>query len=732
MADNPPESPLPRYLAHLNSRQREAAKAPVQGGVRVLGSPGEGSTESLVARVAHLIEYHHLKPADLIICTHTKDATDKVGFRLESRLGRKTTMKLKITTFHSLCRDYLVKHGSLVSVRSSFRVIDPQDARGIIVKLPSFGKGAISELSTGEVIRAIDIAKNNKMSPLSFRDNELGKFSEEERVQISKVWIEYQAHLDERNAYDYNDMLVKVIELFTAHGNLVKNIKSVLVTAFQNTSVLQYEVIVLLASSSNSLTIVGDPGSAIYSWKNAQVEQFDTMAQDFFPSTTIPLEENYRSSESILKLVNTLSRGAQIQPQRILRAFHSSSVPVILHEAQSSVDEGNYITSTIQSLSQQFEGIFDFDSFAILLRRKSMAVPIQRALLNAGIHSKFRGKYKFFESPIIKLILSYLRLLQNDPEDEERKKLSDNAVRQLLARREIYFTDLAKAASANKTTILEQCRRSADDPTRLSSRSLAKKRIIQDLLDVIEEGRQLPFTPYNVARMINIFVRQPDYKKFSKSEEEILVARDVAHIGDLKTFANWIAREYVGQGDLTSNHDLLEAFFGAVELSVQSEFQEVPHNGSGQRVYLSTVHAASDLEWPVVFIPAVENGIYPHGQTETESEIQEERRILYVAVTRAQSHCILSYTGKRGKNLTSLSPFISELPNYQDLFRSALPAVTPETRTAVARILNKDGEDGVEHGNSPSVNGTQSVLSTSPENEQPAATSSRPAKKRKQ
>ncbi|GAA5916257.1 ATP-dependent helicase [Sporobolomyces salmoneus] len=811
--------PLSSLLSGLNKAQNNAVTASHHGGVFVAGVPGCGKTKTLTTRIAWLILYQGLDPARMVVVTFTDKAANEMRERLKKMLGDETTGSLVMGTFHAICAQYLRRYGRLVSLSPNFSILDRDDAASVMKRilsqfpnLPS--KTTFKKWTPSRFVDRISHAKSKGLDPDSYRIDREETVNSQEREWIAKIWRAYQNELTRTNAVDFDDLLIYGHELFKKNPHVVERIQTVLVDEFQDTSVTQYEIAKYMSKASNSMTVVGDPDQSIYGWRNAEVENLNRMVNDFKPCRQIFLEENYRSTNSILQFALSVIQQDKKRPNKALYSSFPTGSPVVLHKARDGDDEGHYIASQIQQLSKDLGGLLKYDDFAILLRAGYQSLSIELALQKLGIPSIFRGGHKFFERAEIKDLLSYLQLISNPHHttaftrvsNVPRRQFGEKAMNQVLV----------EAQSKNKSP-WEVLTLIADGSKGALSLSAQAKKGVKGFVEVIRRCRRKA-RKVSVAELITYIIDQIDYKSHLSKTYKDKADDKLLNVEELKNYAVLVKKEGgeskvppekaekdddeieivetapekserslrsrkeekkvvkgkgkgkastakkgkgkgkgkqvidVDEGEeeeeesesedendqssdpSTTVSEELDAFLSAASLATDHDTQQASSDGKVPKVIISTVHSAKGLEFPCVFIPGVEDGTFPFYLADTQKKIDEERRLLYVAITRAQTHCVLSWTAKRMAGGTerskSLSPFISDLSKR--LWQSKLPPVTAAMKQEVAQVTRKKvGSNVVKKEEEDQDEEVEIVASTSTSKQKRERTSSSPTSVRK-
>ncbi|GAA5937445.1 hypothetical protein JCM3775_006616 [Rhodotorula graminis] len=764
------------YLPRLNPAQREAVTASHVGGLAVHAGPGSGKTAVLTTRVAHLIQVARVLPEELVVVTFTNKAANEMKLRLAKIVGAATVDKIVMGTFHSVCVRYLRKYGKLLGLSPNFVITDRDDCLAIIKRLTNTGLPDLpadlrKEMKPQTWLEAISRCKSRTMSPDEYRV-ENGAHVDQDKVEwIAKVFEAYESELAAANALDFDDLLLRGYQLFRNFPRVVAKIKSVLIDEFQDTNNVQYELVKLIAASSGSLTVVGDPDQSIYGWRNAEIENLEKMLKEFEPVKQIFLEENYRSTGAILGAALAVVRQDTKRINKSLTTSHPSGSSVVLHPAPSAPDEATFIASTIKHVVAHLGGLVGYNDCAVLLRYGALSRNIEVALQKAGIPSRMVGGHKFFERTEVKDMLSYLQLVSNPSYTPALLRVLNVPKRGIgdKTQRDIVSAGTTgggkKGASAGAWGV---CMQLAQGRT-IVKMTDAQRKGIKALVLLVKEARKKADEGADVADLIDLICERTAYRQWLDKAYSPDAAERWENIEELKAYATVVAEENPTTADLFTAADPdpeegesqfeevkipptrtttapkvakeedgesddddviivepeskevkkakveldapvapqaaddkpatpLEIFLATSMLATDTETQDAKSDTNMEKVTISTCHAAKGLEWPVVFVPACEDGTYPFFRASEASEVDEERRLLYVGITRAQSFCFLSYANARmaGSEMKQkkLSPFLQVASTtYPSLFVKKLQKVTHKTREETARVLGRAAPD---------------------------------------
>lgn len=668
-------------LRTLNPAQREAVSSEAQV-LQVLAPPGSGKTKTLTARVAHLISTG-LQPWNIIVCTFTVKAAREMQTRIRDLV--EDSNKIKIGTFHGIALRYLRKHRTLVGLSQSFGVADTSDSTAILRRILKLSGNTIDASSA-----------RSRISGLKAKGIDCETFAQREGKQASqanflRLYQEYQAELRRSGLLDYDDILLRCVDLLRAHPHCVENVQAVLVDEFQDTNHVQYELMSLFAQRHQRITIVGDPDQSIYGWRSAEIRNLHRMRARWNDTITINLEENYRSSGSILVAAQAVIEQDQSRPPKALQATLNYGHKPVLRRLPSARDESVWLVEEIRRICALSGSMLCFNDFAVLLRTASLSRMIESSLGSAGIPYRMVGGTKFFDRAEVKIVLDYLRVIDNPSHNEALarvlnvppRRIGDKTLENLQAeghKKSVSLWSLVQGLACGKLRLTANI-------------SQVAMKGIEQFTNVIQSCRKhLKRPDSTVADIIKTVIHKIDLQSFLRSKYAEEHETKMASVEELISQATELP---VSQQDISSSQSIdqgvstaLSGFLENVALAASVDAQSNAEPTA--LVTISTMHAAKGLEWPVVFVPACYNGSIPHSRSEDHDE---ERRLLYVAMTRAQAMLYLSCPVKDSQmQETVLSAFVSQ-PDCAKLFHQHGPAFNQADMHDLAKVLRRSGPD---------------------------------------
>jgi len=648
------------FLQHLNPEQREAVLHR-DGPLLILAGAGSGKTRVITYRIAYLIGDGHVQPDEVLAVTFTNKASEEMRERVQRLLGT-DCRRVWLSTFHAFCARILRREGPAIGLSRDFVIYDASDQLSAV-------RQAMRELEVDErlipprqALGRISAAKNRMDGPEAFRDAAAG-FREE---QIGRVFARYLSRLAQSNALDFDDLLLKAVELFESSARVrqryASRFRHLLVDEYQDTNRPQYLLVRRLAEVHRNLCVVGDPDQSIYKWRGADLRNILDFEQDFPEARIVRLEQNYRSTQVILDAATAVIRQNRNRKEKRLWTARAGGPRLVHYRAGDELEEADFITRVVREVRAA-----DAEATtAVLYRTNAQSRSIEDALMRERVPYKVIGGVRFYERKEIKDALAYLRLLINPHDDVSFRRVVNVPARGIGkgvmdALHAIDPVDAARDAAPLLAAGLQETSSGrslwarlthAIDDALLPPRALASVKVFRDLIvSLADVARREP-----ASVTLGKVLEQSGYLQDLREDRSEDAEGRIENLAELVS----AAREYEGRE--------LEASLGGFvdRLSLLSEADE--ESGSAEaRVWLMTLHAAKGLEFPVVIMAGLEEGIFPHGRSSNDDdELEEERRLCYVGMTRAQERLVLTSAARRrvfGEyQATAPSRFLDEVP----------------------------------------------------------------------
>ena len=623
--------------------------------------------------------------------------------RIAKLVGNGIEGRLILGTFHSVCRRYLVTYGHLIGLTKDFGIADSSDTISIIkriikrLRLSIDPRKAQSRISNSKS-RGVD---HTELARVQATNKNL------EQQEFHIIFETYEDQLARSNLLDYDDLLLRCADLLRQHPTCVSNVEVVLIDEFQDTNIIQFDLMRLFAARNKRVTTVGDPDQSIYGWRSAEIKNLKRMQEQYPDTLVIHLQDNYRSSGAILLAAYEVIEQDESRPSKPLLPTHCPGTVPVLRRLPSSEIEALWIVSEIQRTIALTGDLLDHADFVILLRSASLSRHIESAMGKAGIPYRMVGGLRFFDRIEIKVLLDYLRVISQPHNNDAllriinvpTRGIGTNTAKSLLEDAEtkkislwMHIRDVVQSHNNFRTKISKTAENGLG--SFISAVLTARSKITS------------PVTPLSPENLLKYIIKKIDFQAYlQKTHPEDHESR-WANVEELIAQAS----EYpISAGEsIVENHDqdhlpqiqglkqergraaeeALSKFLANVALATELQREDEDTGDKPQsQVTISTIHAAKGLEWPVVFVPSAYEGCIPHSRAE---DTDEERRLLYVAMTRAQALLYMSCPTKNSQRTeTTLSPFLSTQKIGQCLVNRG-PAINSGTVNDICRILGRD------------------------------------------
>ena len=644
---------MQNILKGLNEKQYEAV-INTEGPCLVIAGAGSGKTKVLTHKIAYLIGEKGAKPWDILAITFTNKAANEMKERIANLVGD-VARDIWMGTFHSICVRILRRFIDRIGFDSSFIIFDSSDQKTLV-------KGCLKDLAIDDklftdrsVLSEISNAKNEMLEPNQYMLRANGDFRKE---KIATVYELYQKRLKENNAIDFDDIINYTIKILMENPDVLEyysnKFKYVLVDEYQDTNKAQFTLITLFASKNGNITVVGDNDQGIYSFRGADISNILNFERDFPGTKIIKLEQNYRCTQNILKAANAVIKNNEVKYKKELWTQNEEGHLPKVYQADNEYDEGTYIVEQIEHLKR--EEYYKYSDFAILYRMNTQSRAIEDILRRENIPYKIVGGLKFYERKEIKDIIAYLRLIQNSNDNLSLKRIINEPKRGIG---KTSLDNIEKLSEANEVSMYEIIKKS--DEYGLNRVFLNSR----DFINVIEDLKSKKEN-MTISELIKLTLKNTGYTKALEQESTVEAENRIANLDEFLTVAIEFEEEFAEN----SLSDFLEGITLSSDLDNVEETEE--------SVTLMTLHSAKGLEFPVVFLVGMEEGIFPGYQSMMEpKELEEERRLCYVGITRAKENLFLTCSKQRtifgSTSYNPISRFLQEIPQellegYEDTF----------------------------------------------------------------
>ncbi len=630
-------------LEGLNDKQYEAVTK-TEGPCLVIAGAGSGKTKVLTHKIAYLMGEKNIKPWDILAITFTNKAANEMKERVQNLVGD-VAKDIWIGTFHSVCVRILRKFIDRISgYDSSFIIFDTSDQKTLIKQILK-SKNLDDKIFTDKAIQyEISNAKNDMIEPASYLARNKGDFRKE---QIGEIYEIYQKRLQENNAIDFDDIINFVIKILMENIDILEyyteKFKYVLVDEYQDTNKSQFTLITLLASKYGNITVVGDNDQGIYSFRGADISNILNFEKDFPGTQIIKLEQNYRCTQNILNVANAVIKNNETKYEKKLWTSNENGSLPFIYRGDDEYDEANFVVKKINSLKST--EYYKYSDFAVLYRMNSQSRSIEDILRREDIPYKIIGGLKFYERKEIKDIIAYLRLIQNTNDNLSLSRIINEPKRGVG---KTSLDNVETIANNEGVSMFEVIKKSAEyGLTRVYTNTREFIATIEELRDK-KDGMK-------ISDLIKQTLQKTGYTQALQNENTVEAENRIENLDEFLTVAMEFEEEMVD----SSLSEFLEGITLSSDLDGLEEAEET--------VTLMTLHSAKGLEFPVVFLVGMEEGIFPgYKSIGEQKELEEERRLCYVGITRAKENLFMTCARQRtifgSTSCNNPSRFLKEIP----------------------------------------------------------------------
>jgi len=634
------------YLEDLNPAQREAVEA-LDGPVLMLAGAGTGKTKALTSRIVHLLNTGHARPNEILSVTFTNKAAREMKNRVGTLLGMQIEGMPWLGTFHSICVKLLRRHAELVRLKSNFTILDMDDQNRLIKQLILANNIDEKRWPARQMGAIIDHWKNRAWTPEKVPSAEAGAFNN----RGTEIYAQYQARLRELNAVDFGDLLLHMVTIFQTHEDVLEQyqrwFKFILVDEYQDTNVAQYLWLRLLAGAHKNICCVGDDDQSIYGWRGAEVGNILRFEKDFPGAKVVRLEQNYRSTPHILAAASGVISGNAGRLGKELWTDLNSGDRVRLIGHWDGEEEARWIGEEVEAMLRGTRGNapFGLEDMAILVRASHQMRAFEDRFLTIGLPYRVIGGPRFYERMEIRDAMAYFRVVLSPEDDLAFERIVNTPKRGLGDKAQQKIQNVARE---NGVSLVDGARIALADKV-LGGKGAAELRVLIDGID--RWGRMAGDQAITHMELAEIILDESGYTTMWQNDKTPEAAGRLENLKELVK--------------ALEQFENLQGFLEHVSLVMDNDSQE-----GEEKVSIMTLHAAKGLEFPVVFLPGWEDGLFPSQRSMDESGLkglEEERRLAYVGITRAERICTISFAGNRrvfGQWQSSMpSRFIDELPD---------------------------------------------------------------------
>ena len=618
-------------LDGLNTAQKKAVEH-VEGPLLIVAGPGSGKTRVIVHRVAYLVQVCGVAPRRICVVTFTNKAAKELRERLARLLGGRVAEQVTAGTFHALCSRILRQDGDAIGLDKGFTIYDRDDQLGVLKK--AFQRAGIEpkKFSPSAVLSAISGAKAQLQSVEAFRAK-VGSYFDE---VVLRAYEEYQIFLYANQAVDFDDLLMRTTQLFRDHSEVLGRYQErylhLMVDEFQDTNIAQYTLAKQLSGQWRNMAVVGDPDQSIYGWRHADIRNILNFQSDFPDAETVLLEENYRSTANILSAASKVISGNSKRVEKRLVATMAGGSPVWVHEAYDEQEEAMWVVQEVDRLRKK--GDLKYGDAAVAYRVNAQSRALEEACIRNGVPYRLVGALKFYQRREIKDVIAYLRVLNNPADDVSMERVVNVPPRGIGQKSVDELTRWARTLGVPMRKALDIL---AEDPTTETAIPKAGQAAMERVGLLLKELQEISQT-MGVAEFLDLVLDRTRYRSYLLDDIEEGEDR-WDNVKELRT----VAADFV---DVPAP-DGLNAFLEQVALV--SDVDNADDGGDG--LTLITLHQAKGLEFPTVFMVGMEEGMLPHMRSfDDPAQMEEERRLCYVGMTRAKERLYLTRAFKRTLN----------------------------------------------------------------------------------
>ena len=647
---------MQNLIQDLNDKQQEAVLQ-TDGPCLIIAGAGSGKTKVLTHKIAYLMAEKYVKPWNILAITFTNKAANEMKQRVESLVGDAVN-DMWIGTFHSICVRILRKYIDRIGFESSFIIFDTQDQKTLIKECLKELKIDDKLFSDRAVLSEISNGKNEMLEPKAYAEKYAGDYRKEIIAQIYEL---YQKRLKENNAIDFDDIINYTIKILTENIDVYEyytdKFQYVLVDEYQDTNKAQFMLISILASRHGNITVVGDNDQGIYSFRGADITNILNFEKDFPGTTIIKLEQNYRCTGNILKAANAVIKNNQVKYDKKLWTQNDEGNLPAIYVGDDEYNESNYIVSQINRLKREY--FYNYSDFAVLYRMNSQSRAIEDILRREKIPYKIIGGQKFYERKEIKDIISYLRLIFNTSDNLALKRIINEPKRGIGKTSLDNIQEMSEKSGVSMYEIIKNAEQYGLNRVYANSR---------EFVEVIEELRAKQ-DKILISELVKETLNKTGYTKALKDENTIEAESRIQNLDEFLT----VAMEFEEESADNTLQEFLENMTLTTDLDNMQDEEDC--------VILMTLHSAKGLEFETVFLVGMEEGIFPGFKSIGEpQELEEERRLFYVGITRAKRFLFLTCAKRRtifgSTSYNPISRFIKEIP--EDLLEGYEEAFAPK------------------------------------------------------
>ena len=650
------------FVQNMNDNQLKAILK-TEGAVMVIAGAGSGKTRVLTNRIAYLIAEKNILESNILAITFTNKAAKEMKERIYTLVGE-TSKYIWINTFHSMCVRILRQHIELLGYNKNFTILDTSEQKTIIKNIVKNLNLSEDSYQPANVLKIISNSKNNMITVKQLREQSRFGFMK----NVAEIYAHYQSYLKKNSVLDFDDLMLKTITLFTKHPEVLaiyqNKFEYIHVDEYQDTNVIQYKLIKMLSAMHKNVCVVGDDDQSIYSWRGACSDNIINFEKDYDNVELIFLDQNYRSNSTILDAANAVIKNNTDRKEKALWSENKGGGKISVYAASNDKDETDDIANKISELKK--EGIA-YKDIAILYRANYLSRQMENSCLAFGIPYKLIGSLKFLQRQEVRDLLAYLNVVVNRADEFSLRRIIN------VPKRGIGASSMDKIdnyASQYGITLFEALKNIED--IGVSKKIVTNIHLLTNLIEKYSE-----IDKYSIDELIIGIYKDSGYENMLKESNDAYAESRIENISELVSSAK----------QFSSMNDSLIDFIS--EMSLTSDTDDENEDDS---VVLSTIHASKGLEYKVVFIMGLEENLFPsirdaESSADEKNKMEEERRLAYVAITRAKEKLFMSYANRRMQfgsiKMNKRSRFLDEVPNKLMHFESAFGGTFESTDSSI-------------------------------------------------
>ena len=632
------------FLERLNPAQQDAVLH-FTGPMLIYAGAGSGKTRVITHRIAYLIRVLDVAPYSILAVTFTNKAAEEMKDRVHQLIGPYAE-KVSIKTFHSLGLQLLRENYRLLNVSSNFSIYDSTSQKSVAKKIFKTLRIDTSELTISDFLQRINLARDDFLSPEEFYQ----KYSHQKHIEVLYQFYEkYIKELRSNHAFDFADLLYESVKMLLDYPEILEvyqnRWKFVMIDEYQDTNYIQYLLTMLITKNHRNIVVVGDDDQSIYSWRGARIENILNFKKDFPEAKIVKLEENYRSTNQILNLANRLIRFNTYRNDKKLYSMIGDGEEPTLFKCMDEYDEAKKIVYEIYKLKNQY----NLEDIAIFYRTNAQSRIFEQVFRENKIPYVIYGSIRFYERKEIKDVLSYLQFINNPYDFESFERMTENPPRGIGEKSLATIREVALTKNLDYITAFEEA---------IKQKKIRNSKNTENFLKLLKSWDQLK-NRINLGDLVQTIIEESGMIQYYEKD---LNPENLSRIENIKEFIQSVI-DYEQQQKSNNKQITLSEYLQDISLLTSSE--EISDQISNQKgIQLMTLHNAKGLEFSVVFLTGLEEGILPH-QFSMEDNIEEERRLVYVGITRAKKKLYISYVERRNRfgqvNYSAPSRFLEEM-----------------------------------------------------------------------